>query len=217
MIEAVIFDMDGLLIDSEPLWHEAEIEAFKKVGIHLTKKDCLETTGFRIDEVVAHRYYKQPWQGMSQGEMVWEVTANIIGLIKEKGELKPGAENALQFARRRAVKIALASSSDYAVIDAALEKFKWTDQFEVVYSAEDEDYGKPHPAVYLTTCRKLGVDPQTCLAIEDSLPGVIAAKAAKMWCIAVPENENEKFVLADVVLKSLHELNDEVWARIDIL
>ena len=111
-------------------------------------------------------------------------------------------------------RINLASSSSSRIIQAALKKLNLTDTFVQVYSAESEILGKPHPGVYLTTAKKLGLPPQSCLALEDSLNGVLAAKAAQMQCIAIPEasqQDNPKFAIADCILKSLEDLNDSVW------
>ncbi len=214
MIMAVIFDMDGLLIDSEPLWQEAEIAAFQKVDTHLTIENCKETTGMRTDEVVEYWYQHRPWRGMSRSEMVEEITDNVIRLILERGKFKTGAEKAITLVKKQDARTALASSSNYRIIRAVLQKFNLSKEFEVIHSAQEEDYGKPHPAVYLTTSRKLNLPPESCLAIEDSLVGVIAAKAAKMTCLAVPEIADDRFVLADMQLRSLEELNETVWERL---
>lgn len=214
VIKAVIFDMDGLLIDSEPLWQEAEIAVFLKVGMKLTVENCKETVGMRTDEVVDYWHRRRPWKGMSQKDMTEGITTKVIELIMEKGKLKPGAERALSFTRDQGTRIALASSSNYRIIHSVLGKFNFAEDFEVIHSAQEEEYGKPHPAVYLTTSRKLGLPPESCLAIEDSLMGVIAAKAARMPCLAVPETDDRRFVLADMQLTSLEELNVEVWNKI---
>ncbi|MEM7592429.1 MAG: HAD-IA family hydrolase, partial [Cyanobacteria bacterium P01_A01_bin.83] len=100
------------------------------------------------------------------------------------------------------------------IIQAALKALNLNNAFVEVYSAESEILGKPHPGVYLTTANKLNVAPQCCLALEDSLNGVLAAKAAQMKCIAIPETsqqDNPKFAIADTILTSLNDLNDEVW------
>lgn len=220
MIKAVIFDMDGLLIDSEPLWQEAEIEIFKQVNIMLTPELCLQTKGLRIDEVVDYWYQKFPWTNRSRKEVEDLIVAKVIELIHTKGEPLAGIAYAVSFIQQKQVKIALASSSCSKIIQAALQKLNLVNTFVEVYSAESEVRGKPHPGVYLTTANNLNVLPQECLAIEDSLNGVLAAKAAQMKCVAIPEPleyDNPKFAIADIILKSLEEFNDDVWNEINVI
>ncbi|MGL5077275.1 MAG: hexitol phosphatase HxpB [Waterburya sp.] len=217
MIKAVIFDMDGLLIDSEPLWQEAEILIFKQVNIALTPELCLQTKGLRIDEVVDYWYQRYPWTNLSLLEVEKLIVAQVIELIHLKGQPLPGVKEAIAFVQQQQVEIALASSSATIIIQAALQRLNLTDTFTQIYSAESELLGKPHPGVYLTTASKLNVLPQECLALEDSLNGVLAAKAAQMKCIAVPdpsEYHNPKFAIADVILKSLEEFNQDTWQKI---
>jgi mannitol-1-/sugar-/sorbitol-6-/2-deoxyglucose-6-phosphatase len=214
MIEAVIFDLDGLLIDSEPLWQEAEILIFKQVNLLLTPELCRQTQGLRIDQVVDYWYQQYPWTIFSKLEVAELIVTQVIELIHLKGEPLPGVAQAISFVQSQNVKIALASSSALKIIQAALQKLNLTEVFVEVYSAESEVLGKPYPGVYLTTAQKLDVLPQSCLALEDSLNGVLAAKAAQMKCIAIPEalqQQNPKFAIADQILKSLEELNESVW------
>ena len=217
MIKAVIFDLDGLLIDSEPLWQEAEIAIFERVNIKLTHELCLQTKGLRIDEVVNYWYQKYPWTNLTKKEVEDLIVAKVIELIHLKGEPLPGVNRAVSFVRQKEVQVALASSSATVIIQAALQKLNLTAIFTQIYSAESELFGKPHPGVYLTTASKLNVLPQECLALEDSLNGVLAAKAAQMKCIAIPEElqySNPKFAIADIILKSLEQLDDKVWKSI---
>ncbi|MBV8858033.1 MAG: hexitol phosphatase HxpB [Acidobacteria bacterium] len=217
MIEAVIFDMDGVLIDSEPFWQESEIEAFGRTGLRLTREMCMQTMGLRVDEVVEYWHRRHGWEGFAAGELEEAIVGGVERRILEKGEAMGGVEYALDFFRGRGVKVALASSSAYRLIRAVTERFRLADRFDCVYSAEEEEYGKPHPGVYLTTARRLGVKPSACLAIEDSFNGVLAAKAARMKCIAVPEEgarRDPRFAIADVVLGSLTEIDEEVWRRL---
>ncbi|WP_319420022.1 hexitol phosphatase HxpB [Pleurocapsa sp. FMAR1] len=214
VIKAVIFDMDGLLIDSEPLWQEAEILIFKQVNILLTSELCLQTKGLRIDEVVDYWYQRHPWTNLAKQKVEELIIAKVIELIHLRGEPLPGVDRAISFVQQKQVKIALASSSASKIIQAVLQKLELTNVFAEVYSAESEVLGKPHPGVYLTTANKLNVSPSECLALEDSLNGVLAAKAAQMKCIAIPEPleyDNPKFAIADTILKSLAEFNDDIW------
>ena len=218
MIKAVIFDLDGLLIDSEPLWQEAEILIFKRVNIFLNSELCSQTRGLRIDEVVDYWYRKSPWTNLTKLEVEELIVSKLIELIHLEGKPLPGVAEAIAFVQSKNVKIALASSSALNIIQAALQKLELADTFVEVYSAESEILGKPHPGVYLTTAKKLNIPPQSCLALEDSLNGVLAAKAAQMKCIAIPEakqQQNPKFTIANRILASLEELNDSVWKDLD--
>lgn len=218
MIKAVIFDMDGLLIDSEPLWQESEIEVFGKVGLQLTRTMCLETMGMRVDAVVDYWHERHPWENVSKKEIEDGIIDEVVERILQKATPKEGVASAISFMQDKGARIALASSSSYRIIRAVLEKFDLKEKFELIHSAEEEQHGKPHPAVYLTTARKLQVVPEVCLAVEDSFNGVLSAKEAGMRCIAVPDaftHTDPRFELADIRLNSLSEINDEVWSRLN--
>ncbi|MCS7004696.1 MAG: hexitol phosphatase HxpB [Cytophagales bacterium] len=211
--KAVIFDMDGLLIDSEPFWKIAEKETFRLVGLELTTQMCEQTMGLRLDEVVEYWYSRHPWSNYSKKEISKKIAERVKELIEQQGELMPGALRALQMARELELKIALASASSTVLIDAVLNKFDLRSFFDVVHSAQFEEYGKPHPAVFLTTAQKLGVLPSECTVLEDSFYGVIAAKAARMKVIAVPDASHFpqlRFYAADVKIASLEELTPEM-------
>ena len=218
MIKAVIYDMDGLIIDSEPLWQEAEISVFNSVNVNLTKDDCMKVMGMRTDEVVDYWFRRFPWDGPSKTDITSAIIRDLIGLIKEKGELMEGVKESLDFVRSKYVKIALASSSSYEIINTVLEKFGLMKEFEEIYSAQEEEYGKPHPAVYISAAKRLNVAPVECLAIEDSFNGVLAAKAAKMKCIAIPYEgvrHDRRFAIADVSLDSLMQIDEDVWKSVE--
>ncbi|MGB5634372.1 MAG: HAD hydrolase-like protein [Waterburya sp.] len=156
-LKAVIFDLDGLLIDSDPLWQEAEMLIFKQVNIALTPELCLQTKGLRIDEVVDYWYQKYPWKNLAKSEVESSIIDQVIELIHFQGKPLPGVAQAISFVKQKQVKIALASSSELKTIQAALQKLELTDVFVEVYSAEAEILGKPHPGVYLTTANKLNI------------------------------------------------------------
>jgi mannitol-1-/sugar-/sorbitol-6-/2-deoxyglucose-6-phosphatase len=216
-IEAVIFDMDGLLIDSEPLWQDAEVVAFGRVGLRLTRELCTRTMGLRVDDVVSYWRALHPWDGPSNTEVERWIIDEGIELISRRGEPMAGAVEAVTFVKATGVKVGLASSSPKRMMRAVIDRLGLDGAFDCIHSAETEEYGKPHPAVYLTTARELGVAPTCCLAVEDSLIGVIAARAARMGCIAVPEparRDDPRFSIADVALNSLVDLTPKVWARL---
>lgn len=151
-MQAVIFDMDGLLIDSEPLWHVAEQEVFGALGLTLTDAMCEETTGLRTDEVVAYWYAKQPWPGGGQRfeDVAHEILVRMQELIRAHGVALQGVYDILQLLQHRQLALGLASSSPPALIDTVVDKLRLQHYFRVLCSAIDEAWGKPHPAVYLT-------------------------------------------------------------------
>jgi sugar-phosphatase len=204
--------MDGLLIDSEILWHEAELEILGDLGVPLSRDACRGTKGMFVGEVTEYWFAQYPWAGPAPSEVAVTIVDRVIALLLSKGELKPGAEYAIGLCEERELRLAVASSSQYRLIDTALEHFGLRHHFALVHSAEDEQWGKPHPAVFLTAAAKLGAVPRRCLVWEDAPAGVLAAKAASMACIAVPEHGEEHrpaFALADVVLGSLLDMDEE--------
>lgn len=209
MTKAALFDMDGLLIDSEPLWREAEIECFHNVGLSLTDTDCRQTMGYKLSEVVDFWYAKKPWKTLSTKEVEQQITARIIELIKERGKPLPGVFHAISTFQELGFKLAIASSSAYAIIEAVVETLKVAPHFEIIQSAQNLPLGKPHPEVFLRAAKKLNLPAESCLVLEDSFHGVIAAKAAKMPTIAVPDStqlNDQRFGAADLILPSLESL-----------
>jgi sugar-phosphatase len=217
---AAIFDLDGLLIDSEPLWQQAEIEGFGAVGARLTRQQARETLGLRSDDVVRLRYEQFGWDIERHPlEQVEEgIIRRVIELIGQVRQPMSGVYRALDFVESKGLRLALASSSRRAIIEAALAALGLSDRFEVTYSAETEPLGKPHPGVYLATARALDVPPGSCIAFEDSIAGVESARAAGMICVGVPDQENLgdlKLDRADLILASLAELDEETWQLLE--
>jgi sugar-phosphatase len=209
-MKAAIFDMDGLLIDSEPLWQEAEIKVFRTVGVPLTRDLCRETVGARLDEVVSHWYAKFPWNGASMEVVEARILEEVSRLIIDHGEPMPGVRETIDTLAAAQYELAVASSSPMQLIRAALQTFGLIEDFSVLHSAETEGKGKPHPAVYVSTMQRLGVEPGSCIAFEDSAVGVRAARSAGAWVIAVPDPAdiaNPAFSEADVVLTSLQDFS----------
>ena len=208
MIEAIIFDMDGIIIDSEPLWKKAIINVMKQVGFNFTIDMCNRTKGMRVDEVI--KYWKTELNAdFDSNKLSKDIVEEVIYLIKKEGEAIEGLEKVLKKAKSNNLKIAIASSSPSLIINVVLKKLNIIDYFDVVQSAEKEDFGKPHPGVFITTAKKLNVSPVKCLVIEDSLNGVIAGKSAKMKVVAMPEKEEKqlnKFVIADSIVNKLTEI-----------
>ncbi len=208
MIETVIFDMDGVLVDSEPLWRQAKVNAVARFGGTITEQLAYQSTGLRIDEIANHWIRYCDLDPNCAKALADAILDEVIVQIQSKGALLPGVLTSLQWLSQTDLNIGLASSSPLRLIEAVLETFDIKKYFSVYVSAEHLTHGKPHPQVYLDAAEKLATEPHSCLAIEDSVNGLIAAKAAKMTAICVPEpgqESNPRFGIADIKLTSLEE------------
>lgn len=213
MLKAAIFDMDGLLVDSEPFWQRAQVEVFSSLGVKISQQDTLETMGLRIDHIVDLWFERQPWQGPNCQEVNDLITKRVEALVQEHKPMLPGVLEAIQTCQELGLKIALASSSPMSLIHATLDALSLTEAFSALFSAEHLRFGKPHPEVYLNAADALGVEPHLCVAFEDSLNGLLAVKAARMKSIAVPEAQHRddlRWSIADRKLNSLLEVNKEL-------
>lgn len=209
-ILAAIFDMDGLLIDSEPLWDRAELEVMASIGVDITRRGELpDPLGLRIDLVVDMWFTRQPWSGPSKADVTDSIITRAISLVEEERPLLPGVKEAVSLCKARGLKVGLASASPLRMLERVLSMFELREQFDTLASAENLPYSKPHPQVYLNAATQLGIDPLCCVAFEDSVNGMIATKAARMRSIVVPAIENRsdpRWALADEKLATLSEL-----------
>jgi mannitol-1-/sugar-/sorbitol-6-/2-deoxyglucose-6-phosphatase len=207
--DAVIFDMDGLLIDSEPYWKIAEKKIFGELGLQLDDDLLRQVMGFRLSEVVRYWYNYQPWPNPDFEKTEADVLNCVMELIASHAEALPGIQSMLAYLHQQNVPMAVASSSAMRLIETVVHKLNIRHYFQLLWSAEYEPYGKPHPGIFIATAQKLGVQPTKCLVFEDSVNGVIAAKAARMLCIAVPEEAmfmDPRFALADYKIHSVVQL-----------
>lgn len=212
--------MDGVILDSEPFWKEAEIKIFNSLGVPLTEDMCETTTGMRLVDVTKLWHEKYTWDISKNpfDKVNAEIVNALIGLIKQKGGLNTGVIELLEIFNAKGLLLAVASSSDMKIINAVMEKFDIGRYFKVIHSAEFEDYGKPHPAIYLNTAKKLGVLPNECLAIEDSFNGIVAAISARMKTAAYPEKTNfynPKFAIADIKFRTLKDFTETEFNLLD--
>lgn len=215
MIQTAIFDMDGLLIDSEPLWFEAAVEVFDPIGIHLTPELYVHSVGLRTKEFVEHWFRYHAYDQQKAPAIVQAINDTVIEKIKQKGETLPGVEYILELLKNEGIKIGLATSSPSRLIDVVVDKLQIRSYFSAFSSAEFLEFGKPHPQVYLDCAALLNSRPVDCICFEDSFYGMIAAKAARMSCVVVPHTdvrEQLRFRAADHVLRSLHEFTKEMLA-----
>jgi len=226
-VEAVVLDMDGLLIDTEPVWRVASAAVFAGLGIVLSEQDLLDSTGQPIEELIPVWRRRSP-EGvhgapavgarLSDDEVADLIVDQVIAHVKAEGEPMPGVTAAVARFRRYGLRLAIASSSPRRLIDAVCDRLG-LDGIAVRCSAMDEARGKPAPDVYLTAARKLGVAAAACLALEDSPNGVASAKAAGMRCVAVPDPllaGHPRYGEADLILRSLTDLDDAVLRHLGV-
>lgn len=213
MIKAVIFDMDGLLIDSEPLWRKAEMMIFETVGISLTEEDCRKTIGMRIDEVV--KYWSEIYhdKNISITEVTDAINQSMLQLIKSEGKAMSGVYEIIDLFKSKNIPMAIASSSSLSLIEQVATQLHIKSDMEFLHSAYEMDYGKPHPQVFIETGLRLKVRPENCLVFEDSIYGVIAARAAMMNVVAVPDSVQfgqKEFNIAHKELRTLTAFNQRM-------
>ncbi|MGY6554393.1 MAG: hexitol phosphatase HxpB [Wenzhouxiangella sp.] len=213
-LAAAIFDMDGLLIDSEPLWQDAELACFLPLGVPVTRELCRENAGRRVDEVVQLWYEAYGWEGPSVNDMVERVLETVTALIIDRAEPLPGVLDTMERLHAHSIPMAIASSSPPALIEAVVSALDIGHYLQLTHSGVLEERGKPDPAVFLSTARKLGVSPERCLVFEDAPAGVTAARRAGMRVVAVPsvfDPSDPAFRQADQVLGSLQEFDLARW------
>ncbi|PLL44215.1 2-deoxyglucose-6-phosphatase, partial [Klebsiella michiganensis] len=149
-IHAAIFDMDGLLIDSEPLWDKAELEVMASLGVDISRRhEMPDILGLRIDLVVDLWFAQQPWKGPDRAEVTARIINRAIQLVEEARPLLPGAREAVAMCKAQGLKIGLASASPLRMLEKVLTMFELRDQFDALASAEGLPFSKPHPQVYL--------------------------------------------------------------------
>ena len=211
-IEAVIFDLDGVLVDSETAWVKVKREFTEESGGHWQEKAKLDMLG--MSSLEWSRYMHDELGVPVEPERISaEVADRLVELYKESLPLLPGAAEAVR--RLSAIwPLGLASSSNRNVIDLALQLAGLADQFEATVSSEEVERGKPAPDVYLEAARRLKVDPKACVGIEDSGNGIRSAHAAGMAVIAIPNPdfppEPDALALTDAQLDSLDGLRPEL-------
>jgi sugar-phosphatase len=216
-LNTVIFDMDGVLIDSEPSWQEAGMETLLQFNVTLDSVQYHHTTGLRTREWLDYwfTHFGIGKERIPAAEA--ELHQNVIEKIRTHAQPLPGVREILAFFRSKNFRIGLATSSPLALVKVVVHKLGIENSFEAFASAEHLPYGKPHPQVYMDCAQSLGVSPLQCLAFEDSFNGVIAAKAARMTCVAIPvadQSHLPKWGAADLKLNSLLDFTDEHLQRL---
>lgn len=214
MFQAVIFDLDGLLVDSEPIWQEVAIEVFESVNVPLTVEICQEATGLGTAEFVKYIATKFPWNHKSNQEIGEEILALAHERIGASARAMPGADELVRYFHGQDIPLAVASASPMNIIEMVLTRLNLRPYFTLWHSALLEARNKPQPDVYWGAARRLGVDPAACLAFEDSGNGLKSAATAGLLTVAVPapyEYNDSKFDLATVKIPSLRDFDQNIF------
>ncbi len=212
MLEAVIFDMDGVIIDSEPFHLEVIRQIFGELGIKFSEEEYANYVGFGNEEM---------WTDIKDKHSLTQSVAQLKDLQISKdiehirgGHEKPipGVTDLLKNISSNDIPVALASSSSMQLIELIIGSFGLRKYFTAIVSGENMERGKPEPDIFLHTATLLNVPPKACVVIEDSRNGVTAAKAAGMRCIGFrnPNSANQDISGADLIIDNLTALNVEL-------
>jgi HAD superfamily hydrolase (TIGR01509 family) len=215
--DAIIFDMDGLLIDSEPCWQEAGSDTLRQFNVTLTTVQYHHTTGLRTPEWLDYWF---GYFGIDKAlipEAAATLHRRVIEKIRTQAPPMLGVHYIMEYFKKKGVRIGMATSSPLALAGIVVEKLQIAPYLQAITSADHLPYGKPHPQVYIDCAKALSVEPLNCVAFEDSFNGMIAAKAARMKCVVIPvadQFSHPRWGAADLRLASLADFTDEHFAAL---
>ncbi len=215
-MQAVIFDMDGVIIDSEPVHQRLEIEMLEELGGSISTEEYLKFVGTTDDYMWSH--FKEMYDLEPSVE---DLIATKKQRFMEEIQQVPLVDHFLDVLKafdEAGYRLALASSNNRKTVDHIVDQFSLGDYFDVTMSGEDITHGKPHPEIFLHTAEVMGIEPTECLVFEDAANGVAAAKEAGMQCVALdnPNSGVQDLSQADVVLDDFVNFNlDELLTELN--
>ncbi len=209
-MKAVIFDMDGVIIDSESIHADMKIRTLNHFGIPCNMEDCVAYVG-RSAKAFFTDFAQNAQTPVSIQEMVDYKHQIYLEYIQDSNAIYPidGVVDLIHALHTHNIPVALASSADRKIINAVLQKFGLHDAFKYILSGAELPASKPNPAIYLLTAEKLGVAPESCVVIEDATAGIAAAKDAGAYCIAYdnPNSGPQNLSRADKVVESIADIS----------
>lgn len=208
-MKAVIFDMDGVIVDSEYHWKKLEMDVFSQLIKGWTLKDQQKIIGLNILDI--YKYLcKNFGLKISNDEFMAHIDSFAVNIYKEKCQLIDGFLDLAKNLKKQNITIGLASSALIKWINIVVDRFSLSPFFDQIISAENiKGKGKPAPDIYLHTVKQLNIKPMDCIAIEDSKNGVLSAKSAGMYCIGLRNgfNEAQDLSKADIIINGFKEFN----------
>ena len=185
-LRAVLWDMDGTLVDSEPVWARVQMERLAELGATWTIEDCVNLVGSDLGYAVNAWMARIPAGAIEPEELAERMYGEVVRTLKEEVVFRPGAVELLKALNAEGIPCALVSASYRVMIDAVLSHLP-PDLYDVIVAGDEVRNGKPHPEPYLTAARELNVDPADCVVIEDSPGGTASGTAAGAFVLAVPQ------------------------------
>lgn len=205
MIEGVVFDLDGTLIDSEPIWQDEEVRLINSLGLHITREDIHKTKGLASIDAMTYWLKIINNRSLSAKEVTETYNTNVLENLKKNVQLKQGVQELIGFWKSTGLPMAIASASPEFMVMAMVDKFNFNKIFSEVLSGDDVKHAKPHPEIYIKVTKRLGIDPVFSVAFEDTFTGLLAAKAARMKAVAMLDEGqvgDTKYDFADLKLES---------------
>jgi len=207
-VNAVIFDMDGVIIDSEPIHSRVKMDTFAHFGIPFREEDLARYMGRTSGAIFRETLAKYDRRDIDPQDMADYKHAHYLEIL-QSGEIEPvaGSVELIRSLHGAGIPLALATSSNVRVMNTVLDSFGIRQCFSSILSGGELPESKPDPAIYLISAQRLAVAPANCLVIEDTTNGIMAAKRAGMYCVAYhnPHSGNQDLTLADEVVDSLSD------------